>query len=172
MRGLKQHRCAQVISAGHAFIQNIRRGHYELATRGSRKPTSPGRLRRTGSGDLNQPKLRSTLPHLHTTQQPRLTWQRNTATSWRSTRISAFFVGLRASSPSHAMTCRKIRYSSVPPRPTIMHDRTVQRCGRSSPWMSSSAPTRQDYAARKIVSTTDDGVNGAQPTITTFSFRI
>ena len=32
MRGLKQLRCTQVISAGHAFIQNIRRGHYELGT--------------------------------------------------------------------------------------------------------------------------------------------
>ena len=30
MRGLKQLRCTQVISAVHAFIQNIRRGHYEL----------------------------------------------------------------------------------------------------------------------------------------------
>jgi IS6 family transposase len=30
MRGLKQLRCARVISAGHAFIQNTRRGHYEL----------------------------------------------------------------------------------------------------------------------------------------------
>ena len=30
MRGLKQLRCARVISAGHAFIQNIRRGYYEL----------------------------------------------------------------------------------------------------------------------------------------------
>jgi IS6 family transposase len=30
MRGLKQPRCAQVISAGHAFVQNIHRGHYEL----------------------------------------------------------------------------------------------------------------------------------------------
>ena len=30
MRGLKQLRCARVISAGHAFIQNIRCGHYEL----------------------------------------------------------------------------------------------------------------------------------------------
>jgi hypothetical protein len=30
MRGLKQLRCVQVITAGHAFIQNIRRGHYEL----------------------------------------------------------------------------------------------------------------------------------------------
>ncbi len=36
MRGLKQLRCARVICAGHAFIQNIRqnirRGHYELGT--------------------------------------------------------------------------------------------------------------------------------------------
>ena len=30
MRGLKQLRCIRVISTGHAFIQNIRRGHYEL----------------------------------------------------------------------------------------------------------------------------------------------
>ncbi|PZS28728.1 MAG: IS6 family transposase [Pseudonocardiales bacterium] len=30
MRGLKQLRCAHVITTGHAFIQNIRRGHYEL----------------------------------------------------------------------------------------------------------------------------------------------
>ncbi len=32
MRGLKQLRCVRVITAGHAFIQNIRRGHYELGT--------------------------------------------------------------------------------------------------------------------------------------------
>jgi transposase-like protein len=31
MRGLKQDRSARVIIMGHAFIQNIRRGHYELA---------------------------------------------------------------------------------------------------------------------------------------------
>jgi transposase, IS6 family len=30
MRGLKQLRCARVITTGHAFIQNIRRGHDEL----------------------------------------------------------------------------------------------------------------------------------------------
>ena len=30
MRGLKHLRCTQVITAGHAFIQNICRGHYEL----------------------------------------------------------------------------------------------------------------------------------------------
>jgi hypothetical protein len=32
MRGLKQVRSVRVISLGHAFIQNVRRGHYELAT--------------------------------------------------------------------------------------------------------------------------------------------
>ena len=30
MRGLKRLRCAQVICSGHAFVQNLRRGHYEL----------------------------------------------------------------------------------------------------------------------------------------------
>jgi transposase, IS6 family len=32
MRGLKRLRSARVISAGHAFVQNLHRGHYELAT--------------------------------------------------------------------------------------------------------------------------------------------
>lgn len=31
VRGLKQDRSARVIIAGHAFIQNLRRGHYEPA---------------------------------------------------------------------------------------------------------------------------------------------
>jgi hypothetical protein len=30
MRGLKQLRTTRVISTGHAFVQNIRRGHYEF----------------------------------------------------------------------------------------------------------------------------------------------
>jgi transposase-like protein len=30
-RGLKQDRSARVIIAGHALVQNLRRGHYELA---------------------------------------------------------------------------------------------------------------------------------------------
>lgn len=30
MRGLKQLRSTRVISTGHAFVQNLRRGHYEL----------------------------------------------------------------------------------------------------------------------------------------------
>jgi transposase-like protein len=30
MRGLKQDRSARIVIAGHAFLQNMRRGHYEL----------------------------------------------------------------------------------------------------------------------------------------------
>jgi hypothetical protein len=32
MRGLKRHRSARIVSAGHAFAQNLRRSHYELTT--------------------------------------------------------------------------------------------------------------------------------------------
>ena len=32
MRGLKRHRLTRTLAAGHAFVQNLRRGHYEIAT--------------------------------------------------------------------------------------------------------------------------------------------
>ena len=31
MRGLKQDRSARIVIAGHGLVQNLRRGHYELA---------------------------------------------------------------------------------------------------------------------------------------------
>ena len=31
MRGLKTEASAQLVSCGHALVQNLRRGHYELA---------------------------------------------------------------------------------------------------------------------------------------------
>ena len=31
MRGLKQDRSAKIVIAGHALVQNVRRGHHELA---------------------------------------------------------------------------------------------------------------------------------------------
>ncbi len=34
MRGPKTFRSARVLAAGHAFVQNIRRGHYDIATNG------------------------------------------------------------------------------------------------------------------------------------------
>ena len=32
MRGLNRHRSARILAAGHAFVQNLRRGHYDSAT--------------------------------------------------------------------------------------------------------------------------------------------
>jgi transposase-like protein len=32
MRGLRRHRSARILAAGHAFVQNLRRGHYNIAT--------------------------------------------------------------------------------------------------------------------------------------------
>ena len=32
MRGLKSHRSARILAAGHAFVKNVRRGHYDIAT--------------------------------------------------------------------------------------------------------------------------------------------
>jgi transposase, IS6 family len=32
MRGLKRHRSAPILAAGHAFVQNLRWGHYDIAT--------------------------------------------------------------------------------------------------------------------------------------------
>ena len=71
MRGLKQDRSARVIIAGHAFVQNLRRGHYELAVDRAHQPASGGRIRRTGLGDLIQRRLAFTLPWVDATQQRR-----------------------------------------------------------------------------------------------------
>jgi hypothetical protein len=32
MRGLKSHRSARILATGHAFVQNLRRGHYDITT--------------------------------------------------------------------------------------------------------------------------------------------
>jgi hypothetical protein len=37
MRGIKTDRTARVVIRGHAFMQNIRRGHYELAVEARRQ---------------------------------------------------------------------------------------------------------------------------------------
>ena len=35
MRGLKTDRAASIVIRGHAFVQNVRRGHYELGVEAS-----------------------------------------------------------------------------------------------------------------------------------------
>jgi hypothetical protein len=51
MRGLRTDNTAQVVIAGHAFMQNLRRGHYELAVEA---PPTTGRrcVYRTRPSDL------------------------------------------------------------------------------------------------------------------------
>ena len=71
MRGLKQDRSARVIIAGHAFVQNLRRGHYELAVE---EPTN--RRVAVAFDELvlaiwSQPRLVFSLPWVGATQQRR-----------------------------------------------------------------------------------------------------
>jgi hypothetical protein len=53
MRGLRVDRTAQVTIAGHAFVQNLRRGHYELAVDTPAAFARQRGLRRTRPDDLN-----------------------------------------------------------------------------------------------------------------------
>jgi transposase, IS6 family len=32
MRGLRSHRSVRILAAGHSFVQNVRRGHYDIVT--------------------------------------------------------------------------------------------------------------------------------------------
>jgi hypothetical protein len=63
MRGLKRLRCAQVVCSGHAFIQNLRRGRYELGL-----DAEPGRrlgdLHRTRTSNLSWASAASSQPFL------------------------------------------------------------------------------------------------------------
>jgi hypothetical protein len=55
MRGLQRDQCAKAIVAGHAFVQNLRRGHYEhyeLASRGAGNPAAGSHVQRTRHSDL------------------------------------------------------------------------------------------------------------------------
>jgi transposase-like protein len=69
MRGLKRRRSAARIAAGHAFVQNLRRGHYELAT--DRPATAAPRdgVHRTCPRRLNQAPTRPALARSRPTQQ-------------------------------------------------------------------------------------------------------
>jgi hypothetical protein len=69
MRGLRQLHSAQVISAGHAFVQNLRRDHYELSVDVNPHHRLPASLHRARLLDLNSAALASTLAFLLLMQQ-------------------------------------------------------------------------------------------------------
>ena len=52
MRGLKRRRSARILAAGHAFMQNLRRGHYDIATDVPVHHKLPTIFDELGAGDL------------------------------------------------------------------------------------------------------------------------
>jgi transposase-like protein len=52
MRGLQTDRTAQVVIAGHAFLQNLRRGHYELGVDARPAPRIAAAFTELVPGDL------------------------------------------------------------------------------------------------------------------------
>ncbi|GAA3744786.1 hypothetical protein GCM10022225_30550 [Plantactinospora mayteni] len=59
MRGLRTDRTAQLVIAGHAFVQNLRRGHYEVAVDEHPRQTRRGRVHRTRRSDLTTPPVQT-----------------------------------------------------------------------------------------------------------------
>jgi transposase, IS6 family len=55
MRGLQTDRTAQVVITGHAFMQNLRRGHYELGLDAPPAQRAAAAFHPTRPGDLIQP---------------------------------------------------------------------------------------------------------------------
>jgi hypothetical protein len=101
MRGLKQLRSARVISAGHAFIQNLYRGHYELGL-----DVDPGAESRTHSPNSPSPsELRTATSSLPITQQ------RNSAPRTAGPDINH-------QSPSSHGNADRVRGALQPPSPT------------------------------------------------------
>ena len=66
MRGLKRHRSARILAAGHAFVQNLRRGHYELATDVPARHRTPRSLRPARDGHLTSRSSSSARPVMRT----------------------------------------------------------------------------------------------------------
>ena len=81
MRGLKRDRSLRTVAAGHAFIQNVRRGHYELAVDVPVRTAWPsrGRTRRRHLINVQPGRLslalvadNTTVPFAHTGVAPAL----------------------------------------------------------------------------------------------------
>jgi transposase-like protein len=110
MRGLKQNRNTRVIVVGHAFVQNVRRGHYELAVE---EPTN----RRLG-GRLRQARLSDLIPIACTTSA-RPGWRNATAPT-----TGAWMLGFFWSIPTASS-----RRAWRPAEPPVPRSRTIAEPG-------------------------------------------
>ncbi len=87
MRGLKRHRSARILAAGHAFVQNLRRGHYDIATE---VPSC------TGSAWHSTTSRSPSDPAEHPDRAPTLFRGRHNATAPSSKLPASFLVGVLA----------------------------------------------------------------------------
>jgi len=79
MRSLNQDHSARVVIGGHALVQKLRRGHYELAVDEPPSPAVDGRVRRAGPRDVTvRPRFGVSVSAVNQMQQPRSRrrWQR------------------------------------------------------------------------------------------------
>jgi hypothetical protein len=65
MRGLKTQRTASVVIRGHAFIQNLRRGHYELETETNHRQLAASCYRTTQECRRQRPQAASSVIRRH-----------------------------------------------------------------------------------------------------------
>ena len=65
MRGLKTQRTASVVIRGHAFIQNLRRGHYELGTEANHRQLAASCYRSTQQCRRQRPQAASSVIRRH-----------------------------------------------------------------------------------------------------------
>ncbi len=77
MRGLRTDRTASVIITGLAFMQNLRRGHYELAAEAKRPLRVASAFTELASAICNADSPRFTMPDAGITQQRRLPRRRS-----------------------------------------------------------------------------------------------
>jgi hypothetical protein len=124
MRGLQTDRTAQVVIAGHALVQNLRRRHYELGM-----DASPALRSKSG---IHRPRPSERLTHSYPVRTPRLTTSPPRTPHARPV-IST--VALSAVTPTHRRPPRTRRYCwprRVPKRDGTRLDSAPARLPRVS----------------------------------------
>jgi hypothetical protein len=110
MRGLKRLRSARVISTGHAFVQNLRRGHYELGWDINRRHQLPTIFTETRSRHLIEaPHRKSRLLPAYATDPVSLACTASPATTHVGLEEQPSSTGIIAAMPRAAIVTPKHR---------------------------------------------------------------
>ena len=101
MHGIKRRRSAWVLAAGHAFVQNLRREHYDIAT----ETPSPHRLR-LGSASSWTPLPSPSETARHWNDAPRTKGRHNATVPLLATQVSAnSLMGGEEGRPKGSIAC-------------------------------------------------------------------